>query len=127
MKGVEKLGVVSMDALHDDFLEILSAIQECERDAFMPLFVEMLEQTKEHFAFEEAVMQEEGFYGMQEHCAEHENLLGEMNYFYEKARRVPALGKAYIHDYAYEKFRRHVANIDSQLAMFLKEKEHQER
>lgn len=32
-------------------------------------------------------------------------------------------GRSYINDYTYEKFKRHVTNIDSQLAMFIKQNE----
>jgi hemerythrin len=87
----------------------------------MPLFEEMIEHTKEHFAYEENLMNELNFYAKGEHFDEHANLLGEMQYFYEKAKKIPAFGKSYINDYAYDKFKRHIINIDSQLAMFLKE------
>ena len=62
------------------------------------------------------------FYGKQEHMDEHINLLNEMQYFYQKAQKIPLFGKSYINDYAYEKFKRHIINIDIRLAMFLKEK-----
>jgi len=116
------LNIAVMDETHDAFLAILSRIQSCEAKQFMPLFEEMIEHTREHFAFEENMMAELGFYAKQEHFDEHANLLGEMNYFFEKAKRVPAFGRSYINDYAYEKFKRHIINIDAQLAMFLKEK-----
>ncbi|MBU1642606.1 hemerythrin family protein [bacterium] len=116
------LNVSAMDERHDEFLEILARIQSCEADAFMALFSEMIEHTKAHFAFEEELMSRLGFNSRQEHLDEHATILNEMNYFFEKAKRMPAFGKSYINDYAYEKFKRHVTNIDSQLAMFLKEK-----
>jgi hemerythrin-like metal-binding protein len=115
------LNVSAMDEKHDEFLEILARIQSCEKGDFMALFEVMIAHTKAHFAFEEEMMTRLGFYGRQEHFDEHANMLNEMNYFFEKAKRVPAFGKSYINDYAYEKFKRHVTNIDSQLAMFLKE------
>lgn len=116
-----RLNIASMDEKHDEFLELLREILACHKAEFLPLFATMIEHTKEHFGFEEAMMQRYHFYGRQEHVDEHANLLGEMEYFYEKSRQMPMLGKAYINDYAYEKFKRHIINIDSQLAMFLKE------
>ncbi|WP_345978964.1 hemerythrin family protein [Sulfurimonas sp. HSL3-2] len=111
-----------MDEKHDEFLTLLKNIQSCEKNEFLPLFKEMIEHTKEHFAFEEELMNKHEFYAKQEHFDEHKTLLGEMEYFYEKAQKLPMFGKSYINDYAYDKFKRHIVNIDSQLAMFLKEK-----
>jgi hemerythrin len=117
------VNIPDMDKRHDEFLEILSKIHSCKKEEFLSLFLEMIEHTEEHFAYEEELMQQFDFYGMQEHMEEHKNLLDEMRYFYAKAQKLPAFGKSYINDYAREKFKRHVINIDSQLAMFLKEKE----
>jgi hemerythrin-like metal-binding protein len=115
------LNIDVMDEKHDEFLALLSKIQSCASSEFMPLFEEMIEHTKEHFAYEEAIMNQHNFYGKQEHLDEHANLLGEMQYFYDKAKKLPLFGKSYINEYAYEKFKRHIINIDSQLAMFLKD------
>ncbi len=115
------LNIPAMDEKHDAFLTLLAEIKTAESDAFLPLFAAMIEHTREHFGFEEAMMHTYNFYARQEHIDEHANLLGEMQYFYEKARRMPMLGRSYINDYALEKFSRHIINIDSQLAMFLKE------
>ncbi|WP_345991787.1 hemerythrin family protein [Sulfurimonas sp. HSL-1716] len=111
-----------MDEKHEEFLTLLSNIRSCEKNEFLPLFKEMIEHTKEHFAFEEELMKKYEFYAKGEHLDEHKNLLGEMEYFYEKAQKLPVFGKSYIDDYAYDKFRRHIINIDSQLAMFFKER-----
>lgn len=116
------LNINLMDATHDEFLDILSKIKSCSDADFMPLFKEMIEHTKEHFAFEEEIMIKHSFYAKQEHLDEHANLLGEMEYFYEKSKKLPAFGKSYINEYAYEKFKRHIINIDSQFAMFLKDR-----
>ena len=118
-----KLNVESMDKNHDEYLELLSSIKSCKDDEFMPMFEKMIEHTKEHFKFEEDLMDKYSFASKQEHLDEHANMIGEMEYFYEKSKRIRAFGKSYIDDYAYEKFKRHILNIDSQLAMFLKDKD----
>lgn len=87
----------------------------------MELFSQMIEHTKSHFKTEEEIMKKYDFYDKDEHFNEHNNLLSEMIYFYEKARKMPLFGKSYINEYAYDKFKRHILNIDSQLAMFIKE------
>lgn len=114
------LGIDAMDEIHADFERQLEKTKANAGTAFVEAFEALIAHTEAHFEMEEALMRAHGFYAMQEHLDEHETLLNEMRYFYEKARRVPAFGRAYIDDYAFEKFRRHVINIDSQLAMFLK-------
>jgi hemerythrin-like metal-binding protein len=116
-----QLGIEEMDEMHHDFLDLLGKIQSCNDHEFLALFEEMLTHTEEHFAYEESIMNQYDFYGKHEHLDEHQNLMNEMQYFYQKAKKIPAFGKSYINDYAYEKFKRHIINIDSQLAMFLKE------
>ncbi len=116
------LHISVMDEKHEEFLVLLQRIQSCPKAEFMPLFTQMIEHTKEHFAFEEEIMNANAFYAKQEHFDEHRSLLGEMEYFYEKAHKFPMFGKSYINDYALDKFKRHIINIDSQLAMFLKAK-----
>jgi hemerythrin-like metal-binding protein len=108
-----------MDATHRESLELLERVRSSGGDAFMPLFLELIEHTQAHFAAEEAMMRERRFHGTSEHCDEHGKLLDEMRYFYEKAKKIPAFGRSYIDDYAYDRFRRHIINIDAQLAMFL--------
>ena len=114
------LGVGEMDRTHDDFLVLLDAAKTAKGAQFLDGFSRLIEHTESHFAMEEELMRSRCFYAMQEHLYEHENLLNEMRYFYEKAKKLPAFGRSYIDDYAFEKFRRHIINIDSQLAMFLK-------
>lgn len=116
------LNIPVMDEKHDEFLEILSLIKSCTKTQFLPLFAELIEHTREHFSFEEKLMEKHQFYAKSEHYEEHKNLLGEMEYFYTQAQKLPMFGKSYINDYAYDKFKRHIINIDSQFAMFLKEK-----
>lgn len=116
-----RLGVESIDTKHDEFITLLSKIKTCESKDFLPLFSDIIEHTKKHFSMEEEIMNTTNFYDKKEHFAEHETMLNEMLYFYEKAKKMPLLGKSYINDYAYEKFKRHVLNVDSQLTMFLKQ------
>jgi hemerythrin-like metal-binding protein len=118
-----QLNIPDMDQTHQEFLDLLRKIQSCDDHEFLILFEEMIRHTKEHFAFEESIMEKYDFYGKQEHFDEHTNLLNEMQYFYQKSKKRPAFGKSYINDYTYEKFRRHIINIDSQLAMFLKKQD----
>jgi len=115
-----RLDIAEMDRMHDEFIELLENTKSAAAPEFMARFEALIEHTQGHFAAEEAMMEERAFYGLAEHRGEHETLLEEMRYFFEKGRRLPPFARSYIDDYAYEKFRRHIVNIDSQLAMFLK-------
>lgn len=115
------LDIKTMDTMHHEFLALLSEIKESKADKFMALFENMIEHTKDHFRVEEEIMGAHGFYDKQEHIDEHRVLLDEMCYFFEKSKKLPSFGKSYINEYAYEKFKRHILNIDSQLAMFIKQ------
>lgn len=117
------LDIKVMDTMHHEFLALLTEIKECKGNDFLALFENMIEHTKDHFSIEEEIMQIHDFYDKQEHLDEHVVLLQEMQYFYDKSKQIPSFGKAYINQYAYEKFRRHIVNIDSQLAMFIKQNE----
>lgn len=114
------LGIDALDDTHDEFLALLGRIKAADASVLNEGFAELIEHTEAHFAMEEEIMRSHNFYALQEHLDEHENLLGEMRHFFGRAQRMPAFGRAYIDDYAYEKFKRHIINIDSQLAMFLK-------
>jgi len=113
------LGHDAMDETHAASLRLLDHVKNAQGNAFLEAFSVWIEHTEAHFAMEEALMRSHAFYGLQEHCDEHRKLLEEMRYFFEKASRRTAFGRAYIDEYAFEKFRRHVINIDAQLAMFL--------
>lgn len=114
------LGVAEMDGTHAEFITLLERMKQSDGSDFIAGFEALIEHTEAHFAREEAIMRSHDYYGTQEHTNEHETLLDEMRYFFAKAKKLPPLGRSYIDDYALEKFRRHVFNIDSQLAMFLK-------
>lgn len=121
MDNTLKLNIPIMDKVHDEFLNLLTLLQSCEAKEFLELFEELIEHTKDHFALEEDLMKDFNFYGKEEHMQEHSMLLDEMEYFYKKAEKMLPFGQSYINDYAYDKFKRHVMNIDSQFAMYLKE------
>lgn len=114
------LNIEALDETHDEFLRLLATAKAAKGAAFTEGFAALIEHTEAHFAMEEALMREKAFYAIQEHLDEHETLLNEMRYFFDKAKKIPAFGRSYIDDYAFDKFKRHIINIDSQLAMFLK-------
>jgi hemerythrin-like metal-binding protein len=120
------LNIQALDTKHDEFLVLLKELQNASKDRFLPLFEELIAHTQEHFDYEEHIMTTHAFYDTLEHQEEHKNLLEEMRFFYEKSKKMRAFGLSYVNEYAYEKFKRHIINIDSQLAMFIKQKKIQD-
>lgn len=114
------LNIALMNTMQNEFLVLLSDIKNCKSDRFITLFESIIEYTKDHFKVEEEIMNVHDFYDTQEYINGHNNTLYEMQYFFEKAKEIPEIGKAYINDYAYDKFKRHILSIDSQLKIFLK-------
>jgi hemerythrin-like metal-binding protein len=114
------LGIDGMDMIHAQFITLFERVKQSSGTDFIAAFEALIEHTDEHFSQEEAIMRACDYYGTEEHMNEHRVLLDEMRYFFAKAKKLPPFGRSYIDDYAMEKFRRHVVNIDSQLAMFLK-------
>lgn len=116
------IGQEALDGYHLEFYERFIELKNANNTAFAEKFAQLIEHTEAHFAHEESLMEELGFQGTYEHKEEHNSLLNEMRYFYEKSRKMPMFGRSYVNEYAFDKFKRHVLNIDSQLAMFLKER-----
>jgi len=115
------LDINIIDTIHHEFLTLLTEIKECKNSEFLPLFENMIEHTKNHFSVEEEIMDTHDFNNKQEHLDEHALLLNEMQYFFEKSKKIPSFGKSYINQYAYDKFKHHVLGMDSQLALYIKQ------
>lgn len=120
MTSEHEIGIGEIDTMHDDLFQQIDTLKKLDGRAFVDGFKALITHTESHFAMEEELMRSYRFYALQEHLDEHRHLLNEMRYFYNKAERMPHFGRAYIDDYAFDKFKRHIVNLDSQLAMFLK-------
>jgi hypothetical protein len=64
------LNIASMDERHDSFLELLAKLQSCGNAEFLPLFKEMVERTRKHFAFKEEMMHTYNFYARSKSCSD---------------------------------------------------------
>ena len=53
-----RLDIKDMDEKHDAFVDLIRKIQVAPKEEFLLLFKQMIEHTKEHFAFEETLMRE---------------------------------------------------------------------
>lgn len=108
-----------MDHYHEEFDALLAAFNIND---FARSFERLINQTVEHFTHEEALMKEHHFQGYSEHKEEHQKILNELAYFYEMTQNGRMVfAKNYIQHGIRERFDLHIGNIDSQLALFLKQ------
>jgi len=111
------LGFDAMDETHRDFVALLNRLDDVPRDAFIPLFAELLAHTEVHFAAEAAWMSECGFPAIREHQGEHERVLGELHRFNARvAAGQVAMGRAYVREQLPAWFDLHARTLDSALA-----------
>lgn len=107
-----------LDEHHAAFYALLDSFNP---NAFEISFMALLEHTRTHFAHEESLMKEHRYQGYFEHHEGHVKILSEMEYFLTLAQSGHYLfAKNYIANGIQERFENHIRNIDSQLALFLK-------
>ncbi len=115
------LGVAEMDATHLAFCALADRLAAADDAAFAPLFAELIEHTRGHFAAEDARMKATRFTALGEHLAEHQRVLAELRSF---NRAVLAgrtrMARAYVGDSLRAWFHLHLATMDSALAAHLK-------
>lgn len=115
------LGVAEMDATHREFVALLNQLESAPKEAFIPLFAQLLAHTEAHFAAEEQWMRDCGFAAIREHCGEHQRVLGELRRFNQRAAAGNiTLGRAYVREQLPGWFALHAQTMDSALAACIK-------
>ncbi len=111
------LGNREMDNIHREFLHMIDRTLNKSGDAFDSSFLELIDHSREHFAFEEREMEKTELASRHEHLQEHRRILDEMNFFYQKScngRR--AFARAYLKEQLPHWLRQHTATMDADLA-----------
>jgi hemerythrin len=67
-----------MDADHAEAARLINAMAEADAAGRAPLLAHFIEHCREHFAREEAMMAETGFFATACHAGEHERVLDEL-------------------------------------------------
>jgi len=111
-----------MDNLHQEFIDIYNSIVDSSIESYKNVMQKLFEQTKRHFKEEELKMDEFNYPRKKEHIDEHNKVLGEMEYFINRANSK--IGQMMLKSYYKEKlpswFDLHLISMDSDLANFLK-------
>ena len=112
--------------LDGNHAEALTMLEELRGDCgarFAELFSAFLRHTQAHFAAEEQLMLSSGFGLVGEHTGEHRGLLGEMARLEQRLQQgKTSLARAFVRERLPEWLERHIRQIDSQFALFLKTK-----
>lgn len=116
-----RLGVPSMDDTHLEFINLVQATIEADKNSFPSAFDSLFEHTRTHFATEEDIMEQLDHGSKAEHVADHQRILGDMDRFNQKAAAGRAtMARAWVGDSLLQWFHTHAQTMDSALAADIK-------
>lgn len=114
-----KVGVAFIDADHEEFLDQLSAAAGATDADFPAHFEALARHTRDHFAREEALMDETGFFAVDVHKGEHRRVLAEVEHFADHLRRGNiAFARAFVIERLPDWFLQHRNTMDQATAAF---------
>lgn len=112
----QSLGVVEMDATHQEFVELVDRLAAAGDAEFPALFAELREHTRLHFEHEGKLMRACRFPAIGEHESEHLRVLGELTHLSLRiATGRLTMARAYVEGMP-SWFANHLATMDSALA-----------
>jgi len=115
------LSHAEVDADHAAFVSAVRDLRACSDADFPVLFRQLCEHTREHFAREEALLEQYGVSSMPEHRGEHQPVLGELGQF---KTRVDAgnimFGRAFVLERLVPWFAQHIRTMDSAMVAHIK-------
>lgn len=114
-------GDARMDDTHEEFVEMLNQLLATPQDQQMPLYLQFVAHTREHFAQEERWMVATGFAPDNCHASHHATIMETLHAVvehYEKDDKdiITRLAEALV-----EWFPQHAASMDAGLALHMKE------
>lgn len=112
-----------MDKVHREFIDIYNSVNT-EKSNIKDVLEKLYDHTKTHFALEEEEMVNYNYPRIYEHKQEHQRVLWEMEYFLNLTNSLfgKNLMKKYFTDKLPEWFALHLANLDSDLSAYIKNK-----
>ncbi len=114
------LGIPNLDATHQEFVDLVNRLSDCDDESFAGLFPKLLEHMEEHFADEAKLMAESDFPAIAEHMAEHDRVLGEMaNLSDGPQEERTGMARTYVSEQLPRWFKLHLMTMDNALAAHL--------
>ena len=117
-----RLQVEAIDGLHQEFADMVNAMEHAEQAEFSQLFQQLIAHTEHHFAYENRLMDETRYPAREEHRTEHRRVLAELSQLNDRLAQGE-LGpvRHYVCERLPRWFRLHVITMDHALANHLKE------
>lgn len=118
-----KVGLGVIDADHEVFVAQLNAAEAASDEEFPARVAELATHTREHFAREEAIMDETGFFAADMHKSEHRRVLAEVDAMAAKlAAGDLAAVRQWVASGLPEWFLQHRGTMDAVTAMFARQR-----
>lgn len=115
------VGIDFIDQDHIHFLELLEQADGADSAALPALFDAVIQHCVEHFAREEDLMRQTGFFAFHVHAGEHARVLSELRHFrglLERGNEQPV--RDYLGEMVPQWFLNHRATMDQATAVFAK-------
>lgn len=115
------VGDERMDDTHEEFVDMLNQLLATPQDQQLPLYLQFVEHTVEHFAQEERWMLATGFSADNCHASHHATILETMRAVVEHYQNEDKAIISRLAEALAEWFPQHAASMDAGLALHLKE------
>jgi len=113
---IHTVGYDPIDNDHDEFIDLLNKLDAADNAGFPALFLQLYEQTEQHFERENQLMKQSCYPGESEHKSEHQRVLGEFKQFKTRVDKgLIAFGRSFVKDRLPQWFGLHVTTMDSAL------------
>lgn len=116
-----RLGVAEMDTTHQEFVALVTLLNEADDSDFVALFDTLLAHCRQHFSHEGRLMRMARFPALGEHEGEHHRVYGDLVQMSRAVARGRLLfARAYVKAGLMQWFELHLATMDAALAAHLK-------
>jgi hemerythrin-like metal-binding protein len=110
----------AIDKDHDEFIDLLNALDNATNADFPVLFQQLYEHTEQHFERENQLMTQSAYPGIADHKAEHQRVLGEFKQFKSRVDKgLVVFGRSFVRDRLPQWLALHVTTMDTALATHL--------
>ncbi|MGI1670171.1 MAG: hemerythrin family protein [Neptuniibacter sp.] len=116
------LNNAEIDEDHLSFVEITEQLKQAGSEEFKKLFNTLVVHTERHFYREELLIEQFNYPGKNEHCGEHNRVLGELRQLNERVQKGRlAMARSYINERVEEWLHQHITNMDAALVKYIED------
>lgn len=116
-----KLDYTPIDHDHQEFIDLLNALDIAANSDFPVLFQQLYVHTEQHFDREAQLMRQSAFPAETEHSGEHQRVLGEFKQFKSRIDKgLIGFGRSFVRERLPQWFGLHICTMDNALTTHLK-------